>query len=191
MENLRALFILYLLASDFMGALTKGQGVLGGVYGYQVMDYLNSIIGTVGLWTVLVSSILLYFILEFNLRPSSIKAKLDKINENTIGKVKSMIPDSDDDFEADEELKEEAEEVEETAASRVTVSDVTNSTSNNSINTVREPEPVSIPKGFPEVPVSTDIETITTLTTLLLKRVGKFKSFCKTHCSGFYSGRSI
>ncbi|MDW9379439.1 DNA translocase FtsK [Chryseobacterium sp. JV558] len=146
----------------FMGALTKGQGVLGGVYGFQIMDYLNSIIGTVGLWTVLAASILLYFILEFNLRPSSIKAKLDKINENTIGKVKSMIPDSDDDFEADEELKEEAEEIEEAAPSRVTVSDITNGTSNNSINTMKEPEPVSIPKGFPEVPVSTDIETITT-----------------------------
>jgi S-DNA-T family DNA segregation ATPase FtsK/SpoIIIE len=49
----------------------------------------------------------LYFILEFNLRPSSIKAKLNTLNENTIGKVKSMMPDSDEDFEADEELKEE------------------------------------------------------------------------------------
>lgn len=143
----------------FMGALTKGQGVLGGVYGYQIMDYLNSIIGAVGLWTVLAASILLYFILEFNLRPSSIKSKLDKINENTIGKVKSMMPDSNDDFEADEELKEEAEEETE---SRVTVSEVSNTTSNNPINTIKEPEPVSVPKGFPEVPVSTDIETITT-----------------------------
>ncbi|RQO40379.1 cell division protein FtsK [Chryseobacterium sp. KBW03] len=142
----------------FMGALTKGQGVLGGVYGFQIMDYLNSIIGTVGLWTVLAASILLYFILEFNLRPSSIKAKLDKINENTIGKVKSMIPDSDEDFEADEELKEEMEETAQETAPRVTVSEV----SSNSINTKKEPEPVSIPKGFPEVPLSTDIETITT-----------------------------
>ncbi|WP_278352972.1 FtsK/SpoIIIE family DNA translocase [Chryseobacterium gleum] len=148
----------------FMGALTKGQGVLGGVYGYQIMDYLNSIIGSVGLWTVLAASILLYFILEFNLRPSSIKAKLNKINENTIGKVKSMMPDSNEDFEADEELKEEAEETEEEkeAAPRVTVSDVTNNTSNTSVNVKKEPEPVSAPKGFPEVPVSSDIETITT-----------------------------
>lgn len=146
----------------FMGALTKGQGVLGGVYGYQIMDYLNSIIGAVGLWTVLAASILLYFILEFNLRPSSIKAKLDKINENTIGKVKSMMPDSNDDFEADEELREEAEEVEEETASRVTVSDVTNQVVNTPVNTVKAPEPVSAPKGFPEVPVSNEIETITT-----------------------------
>ncbi|WP_276966098.1 DNA translocase FtsK [Chryseobacterium sp.] len=146
----------------FMGALTKGQGVLGGVYGYQIMDYLNSIIGAVGLWTVLAASILLYFILEFNLRPSSIKAKLDKINENTIGKVKSMMPDSNDDFEADEELREEAEEAEEETASRVTVSDTTNHTVNSLINTKKEPEPVSAPKGFPEVPVSNEIETITT-----------------------------
>ncbi|WP_343687183.1 DNA translocase FtsK [Chryseobacterium gleum] len=146
----------------FMGALTKGQGVLGGVYGYQIMDYLNSIIGSVGLWTVLAASILLYFILEFNLRPSSIKAKLNKINENTIGKVKSMMPDSNEDFEADEELKEEAEETEEEEAPRVTVSDVTNNTSNTSLNVKKEPESVSVPKGFPEVPVSSDIETITT-----------------------------
>ncbi len=146
----------------FMGALTKGQGVLGGVYGYQIMDYLNSIIGTVGLWTVLAASILLYFILEFNLRPSSIKSKLDKINENTIGKVKSMMPDSNDDFEADEELKEEAEEAEEETPSRVTVTDTSNPSSHIPVNTVKEPEPVSVPKGFPEVPVSTNIETITT-----------------------------
>ncbi|QWT87121.1 DNA translocase FtsK [Chryseobacterium sp. PCH239] len=146
----------------FMGTLTKGQGVLGGVYGYQIMDYLNSIIGAVGLWTVLAASILLYFILEFNLRPSSIKAKLDKINENTIGKVKSMMPDSNDDFEADEELKEEAEEAEEETLSRVTVSDVANKPVTTPVNTMKEPEPVSAPKGFPEVPVSNEIETIST-----------------------------
>ncbi|MCL8538093.1 DNA translocase FtsK [Chryseobacterium gallinarum] len=137
----------------FMGALTKGQGVLGGVYGYQIMDYLNAIIGTVGLWTVLAASIILYFILEFNLRPSSIKAKLNKLNENTIGKVKSMMPDSDEDFEADEELKEEIDEV----APNVTVTDASDNR-----HKIKTPEPVNPPKGFPEVPVSADIETITT-----------------------------
>lgn len=146
----------------FMGALTKGQGVLGGVYGYQIMDYLNSIIGAVGLWTVLAASILLYFILEFNLRPSSIKSKLNRINENTIGKVKSMMPDSNDDFEADEELKEEAEEAEEESPSRVTVSEVSRATPHTPVSTIKEPEPVSVPKGFPEVPVSANIETIST-----------------------------
>ncbi|WP_294327080.1 DNA translocase FtsK [uncultured Chryseobacterium sp.] len=148
----------------FMGALTKGQGVLGGVYGYQIMDYLNAIIGSVGLWTVLAASILLYFILEFNLRPSSIKAKLNKINENTIGKVKSMMPDSNEDFEADEELKEETDETEfeEQSVPNVTVSDTTNSKSNGAIHKGKEPEPVSIPKGFPEVQTATPIETIST-----------------------------
>ncbi|AZB32738.1 FtsK/SpoIIIE family DNA translocase [Chryseobacterium bernardetii] len=148
----------------FMGTLTKGQGVLGGVYGYQIMDYLNAIIGSVGLWTVLAASILLYFILEFNLRPSSIKAKLNKINENTIGKVKSMIPDSNEDFEADEELKEEIDEtaIEGKNSPNVTVSDVTNSSSNGSSSKFKEPETVNIPKGFPEVPATSNIETITT-----------------------------
>ncbi|MBB6369856.1 FtsK/SpoIIIE family DNA translocase [Chryseobacterium shigense] len=136
----------------FMGAVTKGQGVLGGVYGYQIMDYLNAIIGPVGLWVVLAASILLYFILEFNLRPSSIKAKLDKINDNTIGKVKSMMPSSEENFEADTELEEEAEE----AGLNVTVTDVSNTAK------VKEQEPVSVPKGFPEVQPLTNLEPIVT-----------------------------
>lgn len=131
----------------FMGAITKGQGVLGGVYGYQIMDYLNAIIGTVGLWVVLASSILLYFILEFNLRPSSIKAKFNKINENTLGKVKSMMPNSDENFEADEELEEEIEE----APSNITVTDTTHST--------KAPESINIPKDLPKVAVIPPIET--------------------------------
>ncbi|KQR94673.1 cell division protein FtsK [Chryseobacterium sp. Leaf180] len=92
------------------GAVTKGQGtggVLSGVYGYQIMDSLNSIIGDVGLWVVLVVSIALYFILEFNLRPSSVKARFNEINENTVGRVRAMMPSSDGKFEADEELEEE------------------------------------------------------------------------------------
>ncbi|MDQ0781637.1 DNA translocase FtsK [Chryseobacterium sp. W4I1] len=136
----------------FMGAVTKGQGVLGGVYGYQIMDYLNAIIGPVGLWVVLASSILLYFILEFNLRPSSIKAKLDKINDHTIGKVKSMMPSSEENFEADTELEEEAEET----IPNVTVTDV------SSKPKAKDQEPVSVPKGFPEVQPVADIETIVT-----------------------------
>lgn len=134
----------------FMGAITKGQGVLGGVYGYQIMDSLNAMIGTVGLWLVLASSIALYFILEFNLRPSSIKAKLNNINESTIGKVKSMMPSSDENFDADEELEEETTE----DHPNISVTDTTTS--------VKVQEPVNVPKGFPEVPVSTNLETITT-----------------------------
>ncbi|WP_262147252.1 FtsK/SpoIIIE family DNA translocase [Chryseobacterium foetidum] len=93
----------------FFGAVTKGQSVLCGVYGYQIMDTMVSMIGSVGLWVVLAVSILLYFILEFNLRPSSIKNKLDTLNENTIGRVKAMMPNSDEDFEADQELAVEEE----------------------------------------------------------------------------------
>lgn len=136
----------------FMGAVTKGQGVLGGVYGYQIMDYLNAIIGPVGLWVVLAASILLYFILEFNLRPSSIKSKLDKINDNTIGRVKSMMPSSEENFEADTELEEAAEE----AGLNVTVTDLSEKPK------AKQQEPVNVPKGFPEVQPTADIETIVT-----------------------------
>lgn len=88
----------------FMGAITQGQGVLSGVYGYQIMDFLSSFIGKFGLWVVIISSIALYFILEFNLRPSAIKAKINTINE----KAKSLIPtresvDNEDIIEEKEE----------------------------------------------------------------------------------------
>lgn len=145
----------------FFGAITKGQGVLSGVYGYQIMDSLNAIIGSVGLWLVLASSIILYFVLEFNLRPSSIKSKLNDINENTIGKVKSMMPSSDENFEADDELIEEVEPTEtekEEIPSKITVTEVVE----KPVVKMTEPEHVSIPKGFPEVPVSTNLDTIVT-----------------------------
>jgi S-DNA-T family DNA segregation ATPase FtsK/SpoIIIE len=94
----------------FMGAITAGTGVLSGVYGFQIMDFLNSIIGTFGLWMVLLVSIGLYFILEFNLNPSNVKSKLNDLNENTLGRVKSMLPNSGEKFKADEELESEVAE---------------------------------------------------------------------------------
>ncbi|QNS42310.1 DNA translocase FtsK 4TM domain-containing protein [Chryseobacterium manosquense] len=132
----------------FMGAITKGEGVLSGVYGFQIMDFLNSVIGTAGLWLVLIVSIALYFVLEFNLNPKNIKSKLNDLNENTLGKVKAMMPSSEN-FEADEELEEIAKvDTEKTNIVSPTSAPVT---------------PVEIPvKGFPEVEISNDFETIKT-----------------------------
>ena len=99
----------------FMGAITNGEGVLGGVYGFQIMDFLKLVIGTAGLWLAIVSSISLYFILEFNLRASNVKAKLNELNENTIGKVKSMMPNSSENFDADDEMETDPREPEESS----------------------------------------------------------------------------
>lgn len=92
----------------FFGAVTKGNGVLSGVYGYQIMDYLQSYIGSFGLWLILFVSIALYFILEFNLRPSSIKSRFNKINDSTFGKLKEMMPSSDE--SEDEDIYENNED---------------------------------------------------------------------------------
>ncbi len=89
-----------------LGAITQGEGVLSGVYGYQIMDFLNSVIGTAGLWLVIIAGIGLYFILEFNLSPSNVKAKLSSLNDETMGRVRNMMPKSTENFEADEELEE-------------------------------------------------------------------------------------
>jgi len=91
----------------FMGAVTSGEGVLSGVYGYQIMDFLNSVIGIAGLWLVIVAGIGLYFILEFNLSPSSIRRGVHNLNNKTVGRVKEMLPKSSENFEADDELEEE------------------------------------------------------------------------------------
>ncbi|MGZ5211405.1 MAG: DNA translocase FtsK 4TM domain-containing protein, partial [Kaistella sp.] len=132
----------------FMGAVTKGHGVLSGVYGFQIMDFLLSVIGSAGLWLVLIVSIGLYFILEFNLNPANVKAKLNDLNENTVGRVKAMMPNSSENFEADEELEEMQNDSNEILPHS---------------NTHTVPLPVDIPvKGFPEVEISNDFETIKT-----------------------------
>ncbi|WEK70727.1 MAG: DNA translocase FtsK [Candidatus Chryseobacterium colombiense] len=144
-----SLFFICWLPIFFGAAFTKHQGgVLSGVYGYQIMDSLNALIGDVGMWLVLVASIALYFILEFNLRPSAVKAKLGEINENTIGRVKSMMPSSDENFEADEELEEESVE------NNVTVTEM--------VTPKITEEPVNTAKDFTEIPSSPVIETIST-----------------------------
>lgn len=143
----------------FLGAITKGEGVLSGVYGYQIMDFLNSIIGSVGLWLILIASIALYFILEFNLRPSVVKSRLNSLNDNTIGKMKAMMPKSEEKFEADEELTQNEDftnteefHPEETSHPKVTVTE-----------SIVKKEPVVTPvAGFPEVEISTNIQPIET-----------------------------
>ena len=132
----------------FFGAVTKGQGVLGGVYGYQIMDYLRSYIGSVGLWLVLVVSFALYFILEFNLRPSSIKKKLNDINDQTIGKLKNMMPDSQEEFTADDELENEAvqeKKVASTHPAKAASNPIKNENDFSNIIVTQEVEPIKTP----------------------------------------------
>lgn len=115
----------------FVGAITGGEGVLSGVYGFQIMDFLKSVIGIAGLWLVLLAGIGLYFILEFNLRPSAIKAKMNELNENTLGKVKSVMPkkdnshndfDEEDITDNDAEIRE-SENAEAESSSKITVTE--------------------------------------------------------------------
>ena len=132
----------------FLGAVTKGQGVLSGVYGFQISDFLNAVIGSFGLWVVLVVSILLYFILEFNLQPSVVKRRFQKLNDKALGRVKSMIPPSEQKFQADEEL-------EKTAFGEAS-DDVTDS------EVILQPTPVSLAVPPTQEEVSVNISAIDT-----------------------------
>lgn len=133
----------------FFGAVTQGAGTTSGVYGFQIVDFLTSVIGPVGLWIVIVVSIALYFILEFNMRPSAIKAKLSEINETAVGKVRSMIPNSNAKFEADEELDNMIKDGNEM------VKEISTKPADQSNSEI-------VPTGFPKVPVSSGLETIST-----------------------------
>ncbi|KUY29849.1 FtsK/SpoIIIE family DNA translocase [Elizabethkingia ursingii] len=157
----------------FMGVITKGQGVLSGVYGFQIMDYLNAIIGTFGLWMILLLSIGLYFVLEFNLRPSNIKAKIDELNENTLGKFKNKVSAMDDDSDDNEEeelpvVDETPKEVNLTQSKRPSPFDKKAEEAENKIVVTEElpkAEPVHIPTPPPiiETPnhTTTPISTVT------------------------------
>lgn len=88
----------------FLGAVTKGNGTLSGVYGFQIADFLRAVTGSAGLWLIVIASLLLYFILEFNLRPSAIRRRWDLISGAVQRQREKLIPPSSEKFEADEEL---------------------------------------------------------------------------------------
>lgn len=135
----------------FMGATTKGEGVLSGVYGFQIMDFLQNIIGNIGLWLVILASIALYFILEFNLRPSVVKAKLDRLNDNTFGKMRGMLPKSEEKFEADEQLDQISNNSEK----------LTHQTS-ETVFTNPKPVKIDLQDELPEIQQAPDFQTIKT-----------------------------
>ncbi|KEY19452.1 FtsK/SpoIIIE family DNA translocase [Kaistella antarctica] len=135
-----------------MGAITQGEGVLSGVYGFQIMDFLNSVIGFAGLWTVILVSIGLYFILEFNLRPSSIKSKLNNLNDNTVGRIKGMMPRSAENFDADDDL--EALPNEENQNITVSETAVKQTSVINEIETIKTPNQTSFEQDDQKIAVS-------------------------------------
>ena len=76
-----------------MGAITKGNGTLSGVFGNEIQEYLASII-MILIMDDAFMAIILYFVLEFNLRPSSIKNQIDSIKDK-------FAPD----YDADEDFR--------------------------------------------------------------------------------------
>ena len=146
----------------FMGAITKGDGTLSGVFGNEIQDYLASIIGNFGLWVTLIASIILYFVLEFNLRPSAIQERYDALKD----KFSPTDYDAEEDFEADKELKEETpfenlkvtSEVEAPKKEVIETIKTPNQTSFETPIPTPAPSPISIPLGKDLEPVGFNFE---------------------------------
>jgi cell division protein len=92
----------------FIGAITKGNGILSGVFGYQIYDYGSSIIGSFGLWTCIILSFALYFILEFNISLSNITDKVSTVKEK-IQSIKDDIQEEIKEMQGTEEKDEDEE----------------------------------------------------------------------------------
>jgi DNA segregation ATPase FtsK/SpoIIIE, S-DNA-T family len=60
----------------FLALIFGSKWLLSGLIGYEVYDYLKSLLGSVGTGIILVLTISIYFILEFNLSVENIKSKL-------------------------------------------------------------------------------------------------------------------
>ncbi|WP_018674489.1 FtsK/SpoIIIE family DNA translocase [Riemerella columbina] len=90
----------------FLGAVTKGAGVMSGVYGFQIYDYLSVFIGKVGTCLIIIVSILLYFVLEFNLRPSVMKSRWRKLNDKTAMMAEKLKPKAQEE-EVDSQASED------------------------------------------------------------------------------------
>ena len=133
----------------FIAAIFQEQGTLSGVYGYQIVDFLNSIIGVFGLWLLVLVSIGLYFILEFNLRPSAVKEQWNNIQAKTVGKFGKNY-DSSENFEADETLEQMQDDGNEISkkqvplAENITVSGMPKVTIANTLDVISTPNNTSI-----------------------------------------------
>ena len=152
----------------FMGAIIKGDGTLSGVFGNEIQDYLASIIGNFGLWVTLIVAIGLYFILEFNLRPSSIQAKYDAIKD----KFSTEEYDADEDFEADKELQNLNND-EKVDFENLQVTSEVEIPKNNTFETIKTPNQTSFDNTKPivetlqpvistpiDIPVEKDLEQV-------------------------------
>lgn len=83
----------------FIATVTGGSSVLSGVYGYEMYEYGESILGSFGLWLILLSVIILYLILEFNFSFDGVKSKLNDWKEKAEeqkNKIKDVVYDNDD-----------------------------------------------------------------------------------------------
>jgi len=126
----------------FIGAVTKGNGILSGVFGYQIYDYGSSIIGSFGLWTCIILSFALYFILEFNISLSNITDKVSTVKE----KIQSIKDD----------IQEEIKEMQGMQGTQEKDEDEEGSINTNAVSVA---EPVIIENNAKENPITEEVET--------------------------------
>ena len=129
----------------FIGAVTKGNGILSGVFGYQIYDYGSSIIGSFGLWTCIILSFALYFILEFNISLSNITDKVSTVKE----KIQSIKDDIQEEIQEMQGTQEKDEDEEDSINSNI---------STQNTNPISVAEPV-IENNVKENPITEEVET--------------------------------
>ena len=140
----------------FTGAVTKGNGILSGVFGYQIYDYGSSIIGSFGLWTCIILSFALYFILEFNISLSNVSDKFSAMKEK-IQSIKDDIQEEIQEMQGTQEKDEDEEESINTNAVSVAEPVIENNVKENPITEEVETE-VTEPTKASTISVEIDEE---------------------------------
>lgn len=135
----------------FLGAITKGDGVISGVYGYQIYDYAITIVGGIGLWACILLSIFLYFILEFNLSSDSILGLIQNF--------KNKIPNLEEKEESNNEIVDKP--IISEFPTNISINKKLEDDNNQEIEdkkTIENPTPQNEDKKEPEIEIQVEIE---------------------------------
>ncbi|MCB9201788.1 MAG: DNA translocase FtsK [Flavobacteriales bacterium] len=92
-----------------LGFILSQNYIFSGVYGYEFSEYLRVVIGDIGLVGILLISLLLYIVFEFNLTAKNIREKTQK-KQQSFSDWKNKVSQSLDESISKEELNADAEE---------------------------------------------------------------------------------
>ncbi|MFA9289667.1 MAG: DNA translocase FtsK [Solirubrobacteraceae bacterium] len=92
----------------FFAFILPNKPTLSGIFGFEINDYLNSYIGFLGIGMVLLTSLLIFLILEFKIKASSLQLNKKIISEKENNENETILEDITTSFLETEDLSNNA-----------------------------------------------------------------------------------